>query len=190
MNTLNNKIIEIVNNYPKDGTHQYHWNLSDSSDGVTEDLFYKGTRVAKSRPDKKVYCSGVMFEVWFKAVMANNMNLGTAQDVINIKRKMFIIGKELTGPIAALVPKFGKIVTLEEAQKGDLMQIWRKHINKKPIVGGKYTSGHSTIFWSKVNNGVEYFSGQTKTNGLGFNKEYFTGINPMTDLFIVRPYLI
>ena len=52
---------------------------------MTEDLYYGGRIVAKAHPsgNRASHCSGITFEVFFKAMQARNRKLGLSPDDFN-----------------------------------------------------------------------------------------------------------
>jgi len=164
-------VLDIVKTYPTDGTHKYHW--VSGFDGVTEDLYYNNVLIAKSEEQKRTYCCGLTFEVWFKL----GSYKGTVQDLKKLKRDWYVASGKRKGPVDALVPRglATEIEDIEDAMPGDFVQLWRKS-----------GSGHSVIFIRHVENGFEYFSTQPSTDGIGYRTEYFTGKNPVTETYIAR----
>jgi len=175
MITHNKSVITLMGTYPTDGTHKYHW--VNGFDGVTHDLVYKGEVVAKSEAEKRTYCCGLTFELFFRTAVASEIDLGTISDVRRLKREWFVSTGKRKGPVDALVPKLGIEVKLEEALPGDFMQIWRKN-----------GSGHSVVFVSHEGNKLTYWSTQPATNGIGVRTESLdlASKNPVTEIYIAR----
>ncbi len=184
---FNEYSIEILEEYPRDGTHPYSW--VDTYTGVTQDLYYKGERVAKSNPDgsKSCYCCGLTFEDFFLAVQQLNGDLGKGEDINNMTpadmryfiHLWFVQSIWGDGPGVAMT-SFGigdNIADISKVKKGDYLQFWR-------TTG----SGHSVIFINWITNfwgdttGIRYWSTQGSTNGINYNSEYFSGqggsVNP------------
>src|SRR5438874_2444313 len=61
------RVLELAKSYPADGTHRYHWPKGSSWEGTTRDLVYLGQKVATGDPEKRCYCCGLTFEVFFRA---------------------------------------------------------------------------------------------------------------------------
>lgn len=88
----------------------------------------------------------------------------------NFKNLWFCPGDNAMGPGEALMTfGMGTMVTdWNQAQFGDFVQIWRWN-----------GSGHSMVFVDWIKNstgtitGLKYWSSQKKTNGIGYNTEYF-----------------
>lgn len=166
------KILDLIKQYPTDGTHKYHW--VNGFDGVTEDLIYKDTVIAKSEELKRTYCCGLTFEIFFKAM--KSVDLGTVQDIKKLKADWYVASGKRKGPIDALVPRgLGEEVSREEAKPGDFVQLWRKN-----------GSGHSVILLNINEDAITYWSTQPSTKGIGKRVELFTGKNPVIETHIVR----
>ena len=187
METLNQKILELIKEYPTDGTNPYKWIAG--FDGATQKVYYEGRLILDCNDKKETYCCGLVTEAYLRAAMAMNVDLGTFQDVIHIKQKIFnyvVKDRKLsdyTGPVEALVPRglAIEIKDYKDAKAGDLAQIWRMN-QPKP-------SGHSVILTDKIITNVDYWSTQPSTNGTGYRKEFFEGKRPITHLYIARPLI-
>lgn len=175
---INETIIEILKSYPTDGTFKYDW-PKDSTPfaGVTRDIIYKGEIIAAARENKTTYCCGITFEVWFRSCMKLGVDLGTIENLKNIYRDWYIVTpNKRAGQQDALVPRrLGKRINLNDAQPGDFIQIWRSN-----------GSGHSVIYLAHDQNGIRYWSTQKSTNGIGERYEKFSGIRPLTEIYITR----
>src|SRR5690554_373931 len=94
---FNRYVIELCNQYPTDGTFQYSWIPTDSiDDGVTEDLYYLGKKIAKKNAQGTCFCCGLTLEIFFKAcqkIRTNSKNkdnfivenLKTSEDMMKLK---------------------------------------------------------------------------------------------------------
>ncbi|MCI0516106.1 T9SS type A sorting domain-containing protein [candidate division KSB1 bacterium] len=179
--------VEILESYPRDGTHPYSW--VDTYEGVTRDLYYKGVRIARANPNgsKSCYCCGLTFEDFLRSIQQLNSDLGknedinkmTATDLRYFLRLWFVENTWGDGPGVAL-KAFGlgdRIGDFAKARPGDYVQFWR-------TTG----SGHSVIFinWQTDSKGeitgLRYWSTQSSTRGVNYNIENFSGqggtINP------------
>src|SRR5579864_7467642 len=58
-------VLEVAKSYPTDGTHKYYWPKSGPWPGTTMDLFYTGKKVCEGDKEKRCYCCGITFEVFF-----------------------------------------------------------------------------------------------------------------------------
>lgn len=183
---LNEYAIEKLETYPTDGAHPYSW--VGAYDGVTEDIFYKGQRIARANPNgsKSCFCCGLTFEVFFNAMQQLNSDLGNGEDVNgmtvseirNFLHLWFVLDLWGDGPGAAMQAYgIGSVIAnWEDVQSGDFVQLWR-------TTG----SGHSVIFINWITNnsdekvGIRYWSTQGSTNGINYNTEYFTGAGGSID---------
>src|SRR5690242_8698586 len=60
-------VLEVAKTYPTDGTHKYYWPKTGTWPGTTRDLFYLGKKVCDGDPEKRCFCCGLTFEVFFRA---------------------------------------------------------------------------------------------------------------------------
>lgn len=151
--------------------------------GVTENLFYGDRLLAKAHPSGTRYshCSGITFEVFFKAMQARNRKLGLSPDDFNgmsfdnlfdfLLTWYVANGPKRTSNIEVAVEKYGigtKISRLNDAKRGDFMDISRRN-----------GTGHTVVFQNWVRDsqgkitGVRYWSSQGSTNGVGYHTETF-----------------
>jgi len=181
---LNKYVLNIISTYPT-GTNEYPYLLNKdyaNYNGVTENIYYKGDILAKGHPSgvKYSHCSGITFEVFFKAMQARNKALGISSDNFNNMNKdqlfdFLLTWYAATGPksqsnIEVAVEKYGlgkKIKNLEDAIRGDFIDISRTN-----------NTGHTMVFisWIKEGDsivGIRYWSSQQSTNGIDYNEEYF-----------------
>ncbi len=190
-------IWDIAQTYPTDGTHDYYW-PSDGGGwaGTTQDIWYLDELVAEGDPYGRCYCVGLTWEVYMQAFDQmdeetggdGSLNSMTVSDLYSFRTDFYV--RELMG--AGVVDAFDnygigeEVTNWEDAKPGDFLQIWR------------YSgSGHSVIFhsWDRDLDdsivGVNYWSTQSSTDGIGVNTEYFgsgdSDINP-TYFFIARPW--
>lgn len=172
---MNEKILEIIKRYPTDGTHNYYW--VNNFDGSTEDVYYKGALILRGDHLKRTYCAGLTFEVFLKACIELNIDLGTVENVRKMKREWFVATGKRKGPVDAIVPQFANSVDLKKAKPGDFCQFWRKN-----------GSGHSVIFLKENNGFLKYWSTQPSTNGIGERIESLNSNsrNPITEIYIAQ----
>lgn len=149
---FNQLVLQVLKEYPTDGSHGYWWPRSGESDydGVSRDIFLKGIRVLKGEEEQRTFCCGLTLEVFMEAynrwVEKHGEPRGTAalqpQEMAKFKADWFVRDLNGPGPSAALENfNLGKEVPLEEALPGDFVQIWRQ-----PKEGKEFHSGHSVIF--------------------------------------------
>ncbi|MCF7833334.1 MAG: T9SS type A sorting domain-containing protein [Candidatus Marinimicrobia bacterium] len=184
--TFNDYVLDVLKEYHRDGRYPYSW--VSGYHGVSRNLYYKGTRIAKANADSShsTYCSGVTFEVYFRSMSRLNQDLGFGEDINGMSASnfssfisiWFVQSLNGDGPGLAL-EAYGlgeKIEKMKDVQKGDFVQIWRTS-----------GSGHSVIFINWTTNasgdttGMRYWSTQTSTNGVNYNTEYFDGLGGNID---------
>lgn len=153
--------------------------------GVTENIVYQGTTIAKADPDgsKSSNCVGLTYEVFFKAMQERNREAGISPDNFNnmtisdMKNFMLTWFDALGKPksegdqLAGAIVKYGfgtQIKSLEDARAGDFIDFSRAK------------SGHTAVFinWIKDEKGnilgFKYWSTQESTNGIAYKEEYFS----------------
>ncbi len=172
----NQVMLDIMETYPTDGTYTYDW--SDAGHGTTMDIFYDGERVASAGPGSTSFCCGVTFELYLRAFAQIDEEVGgdgllngmTVDDVLDFRRDWFVRDLWGDGPGIAL-DNYGlgePVSDWDEILPGDPLQFWRFN-----------GSGHSVIFvtWATDTDGtivgVDYWSTQPSTDGIGFQREYF-----------------
>lgn len=172
-------VLEVAKSYPTDGTHKYYWPKSGPWPGTTMDLVYMGKKVATGDAEKRCYCCGITFEVFFRAYERyceqakkpfRILDLD-ADGVLRLRHEWFgPTDKDRTTVQKAIVSyKLGREVPLAEARAGDFCQLWRHS-----------GSGHSVIVVKveKDEKGtptaLRYWSAQTSTNGIHENTERFS----------------
>lgn len=178
---FNDYVIRVLKTYPTDGTHQYYWPKSGSWAGVTQDIYYKGEKVAEGDPEGRCYCCGLTWEVFMKAVDLYHTERGMkdrgirdwdAGQVRAFRRLWFgADGNRKTLLNAVQVYDLGpEIKRFDDARKGDFLQFWRKN-----------GTGHSVIFDRWIYDGegnivgLRYWSTQKSTQGIGYVIEYTKG---------------
>jgi hypothetical protein len=182
---LNNYVLKVIPAYEG---YKYPYLLNndyDNYNGVTENIIYQGSPIAKANPNgsKSSYCVGLTYEVFFKAMQDRNKEAGISPDNFNNmtidNMKDFLLtwyaaqgspkaeGDQLAGAIV----KYGlgtQITRLGDAKAGDFIDFSRKK------------SGHTVVFmnWLKDDKGnmigFKYWSTQESTNGIGYKVEYFS----------------
>lgn len=175
--SFNEYVLEIMKSYPTDGSMQYAWVNDKGYYGITTDLTYLDTLFIKGDEQKRSYCSGITFEVFFQAYQAYNEangftrigDLDSLDKMEEFRRKWYGVGGDRRTIKHALESSgLGYQVTdLNQVEPGDFVQIWRHS-----------GSGHTVIFinWIKDTEGeilgFNYWS--TNTNqGPGYREEYF-----------------
>lgn len=168
----NKSIVQILLSYPRDGQHKYWWPKGGSYDGSTTDVVIAGKTVMKGEPQARTFCCGLTLEVFYRYAAAQNPQIASmlAENEKQFKKNWFCLKINSPGPLDALdAAAIGNEITdWEQALPGDFIQLWR---NDK--------SGHSVIFINWLRDaagqrvGLQYWSTQTGTNGIGFASEAF-----------------
>jgi hypothetical protein len=172
----NSVMLALIETYPTDGSYTYDW--TDAGHGTTMDIFYDGSVVAEAGPGATCFCCGITFEVYMRSFAQLDEELGgdgllngmSIDDVIDLRRDWFVRDLWGDGPGVGFVNYgLGEPVTDWAALlPGDPVQFWR--------FSG---SGHSVIFieWATDTDGtivgLDYWSTQTSTDGVGYQREYF-----------------
>jgi len=183
---LNNYVLNVIKTY-EIGRYPYLLNNDyENYNGVTENLYYQGELLLKAEPNGSMAsnCTGITFEVFFKAMQQRNKALGLSPDDFNGLTKDELFDMALTwfvakGPktqsnLAVAVEKYNfgtKLTNLEDLLPGDFIDFNREN-----------NTGHAGIFlnWIREGNkiiGFRYWSSQGSTNGIGYNEEYFNITN-------------
>ena len=195
--TLNRHILDVIEEYPVDGSYgQLTGEGVHNTFGVTQDLYYGGRRVLRGDPQNRSYCIGLAMEVYLRACEEYARETwGSPQyrlarvepDNFEAFRKDFygVDGDKRTFVRALAERGLGKIVSLEEAKPGDLVQFWRNG-----------SSGHAVIFLGLDRDdddgdpeAIRYWSVQSSTDGIGRNSEPFGSVVIRHATNIVRPYV-
>ncbi|SNS57538.1 hypothetical protein SAMN05446037_101370 [Anaerovirgula multivorans] len=186
---LNPYVLEIIKTY-KIGNGRYPYLLNDDYDnynGVTTTLYYQNQVLLKAHPsgNRASHCSGITFEVFYKAMQARNKHFGIASDDFNgmtwdelfdfVLHWYASLGPKSQSNIAVAVEKYGvgkKIARLEDARAGDFIDISREN-----------NTGHTAVFleWIKEGDkiiGLKYWSSQGSTKGIDYHQEYFNIPSP------------
>lgn len=181
---LNKYVLDIIKTYSLEkGNYPYLLNNDFKNyNGVTEDLYYKGELLLKANPNgnKASHCTGITFEVFFKAMKERNKILGIGEDDFNGMSKDqlmdFVLnwyvaqGAKSESNLSVAIVKYGlgtKITNLEDLQPGDFIDLSREN-----------NTGHAVIFqnWIREGNriiGLRHWSSQGSTNGISYKEEYF-----------------
>ena len=193
---FNTIVLDIMETYPTDGSYGYYWPQNSSWLGTTQDIWYQGELIAEGDPDNSSYCVGLTWEVFMRAWEIvdqqtngdNTINGMTVEDLYEFRVDWFVRDLYGAGPADAVENYgIGELVTnWNDIQPGDVLQFWRNN-----------GSGHNTIFvdWKYSNGqitGVQYWSTQNSTDGIGYNTEYFGSGNSNIDpsyLFAARVYM-
>lgn len=179
---LNNYVLDVIKTYSI-GDYPYLLNNDfENYNGVTEDLYYGGELMLKANPnkDKSSHCTGITFEVFFKAMQKRNKDFGIDINNFNGMSKEqlhdFILlwyvalGTKSESNLAVAIEKYGlgsRITNMEDLRPGDFIDLSREN-----------NSGHAVIFinWIREGNkiiGLKHWSSQGSTNGISYKEEYF-----------------
>lgn len=177
---LNSFVLDVIGTY-EIGKYPYLLNNDYANyNGVTTNIVYQGTLLAKAHPsgNRASHCVGITFEVFVRAMRERNKTLGIPQDDFNGMSaedlREFMLtwyvasGSKKNSNIVVAVEKYGVgtgITRLEDAKPGDFVDISREN-----------GTGHTTVFinWVKENNkiiGIKYWSSQG--SGINYKTEYF-----------------
>jgi hypothetical protein len=172
-------VMEIAKSYPTDGTHKYYWPKGGSWPGTTRDLFYGDTKIAEGDPEKRCYCCGITFEVFFRAYEKYCKDAKKPFKILDLDAKgVKDLRHEWFGPtekdrktVVTAVTKFklGKEIKLADAREGDFCQLWRHSGNGHSVIVlevEKDSEGKPTA--------LKYWSTQGSTNGIHENTEKFS----------------
>ena len=183
---LNNYVLNVIKTY-EIGSYPYLLNNDyENYNGVTENLYYQGELLLKADPNgtRASNCTGITFEVFFKAMQERNKAVGLSPDDFNGLTKDELFDMALTwfvanGPksqsnLAVAVEKYNlgtKLTNIEDLLPGDFIDFSREN-----------NTGHVGIFlnWIREGNkiiGFRYWSSQGSTNGIDYNEEYFNITN-------------
>ncbi|MFH1465346.1 MAG: hypothetical protein ABIO70_13245 [Pseudomonadota bacterium] len=173
---FNDVVVQILESYPTDGTHDYLWDGSYA--GTTRDIWYLDTLIAEARDDGACYCVGITWEVYMRAFQQidaaqggdGTLNALEVSDMLDFRTDWYVRDLWGPGPSEAFeIYGVGEEVTdLEDLRPGDFVQLWRHS-----------GSGHSVIFdaWqtdaSGHITGMDYWSCQGSTDGIGYSAESF-----------------
>ncbi len=191
---LNAHVLAVLKSYPADGTHGYYWPKKGAWLGFTRTLVYDGETIGEGDPKGRCHCSGITFEVFFRAwkrwckASGKAIRIGRldAAGVRAFVREWFGANGDRATLSAALTRHhLGRRLTdWDDARPGDFVQLWRQS-----------GSGHSAVFlaWTRDEDGsitgLRYWSTQSSTNGIGERSERFGDAGSMVkrdEFFLVR----
>jgi hypothetical protein len=175
--TFNDLVWNYLESYATDGSNGYYWPSGSDWDGTTRDVWYQDVLVAEGDPQGRCYCVGLTWEVYMRAWAEVDQSTGgdgtingmSVSDLYTFRTDWFV--RELDGPgPSEAMENYGvgeEITDFAKLLPGDFLQFWRHS-----------GSGHNVIFvdWLVQGGeivGVEYWSTQSSTDGIGYNSEYF-----------------
>lgn len=162
------QILAVAQSLPRGGG--YHWDSSGSTGGVLADVVHEGETIV--RAGRGTYCSGITFDVWWRALGLAGVELGlTADELRALQRRWYIAAPGLRrGPLDALEPLGLGVDTSADPRPGDFAQLWRRD-----------GSGHTVIVLEHAGDAIRYLSSQASTGGIG------TRVERPVELYAVRP---
>lgn len=179
LSDFNALALALIETYPQDGTYTYDWPESGSWSGSTRDLWYQGGLVADDGGRSSCYCSGITWELFFRAWQEWDRATGgdgedlygmSYAEVMEMRLDWYVRELGGSGPSLALenAGLGEEIESFRDWRGGDFIQIWRRS-----------GSGHTVVFidWIEDNEGnklgFEYVSCQGTSDGFGHNDEFF-----------------
>ncbi len=180
--SLNTWVLDAIDGY-QGGSYPYLLNTDYANyNGVTRNISYKNSIIAKAHPsgNRASHCTGITFEVFFKAMQARNRELGisiddfngmSANDLRSFMQLWYVAGPKSSNNLAIAVERYGigtRIYNLSDAKPGDFIDFSRSN-----------GTGHAAVLinWVWQNGeivGFKYWSSQGSTDGISYNTEYFT----------------
>ena len=174
---FNALVVAYLESYPTDGSHGYYWPSGSDWSGTTRDIWYLDELVAEGDPEGRCYCVGLTWEVYMRAWEEVDKSTGgdgsinglSVDDLITFRVDWFVRELDGAGPSVAM-ENYGigeEITDVSKLRPGDFVQFWRHS-----------GSGHNVIFVDWLLDGtdivgVEYWSTQSSTDGIGYNSERF-----------------
>lgn len=160
---FNERIVELIAEYPAGGHGGYVWPSEDGAAGTTRDLTLGDEVIARAGAGS--HCVGITLEVFWRALEAcpGSAEAAFAVDAArDFKRLWYVPELGGPGPAAALpAHRLGTRVALDDARPGDFVQAW--------ATSGQ---GHSMVFlgWDRDDTGaiagIRYWSSQPWTEGI------------------------
>ena len=166
---FNQVVLELVDAYDTGGG--YSWPAPRGTHGTTRDLFLGERRIARGTGRRGTHCSGLTFEVFWRAlqawpggVTASGLDAAGARALM---REWFVPRQRGQGPASALTAHgLGRrIVELEDARPGDFLQFWTRR-----------NRGHTAVFLGWVRDrrgrivGSRHWSSHPRTGGIGIRE--------------------
>lgn len=175
--SFNEVVLDILESYPRDGSHDYYWPDDEDWYGTTRDIYYLDELVAEGDSQGRCYCVGLTWEVYLRAFDEVDRETGgdgslnglSVDDLSDFRVDWFV--RDLWGDgVGVAMDNYGlgdEITDVADLEPGDFVQFWR--------FSG---SGHSVIFIDHIVEdgeivGIEYWSTQSSTDGIDYNAEYF-----------------
>ncbi|MBK7757771.1 MAG: hypothetical protein IPI35_15490 [Deltaproteobacteria bacterium] len=193
---FNQRILDLIDTYPDDGTYTYYWPSGTTWSGSTRDIYYQGALVADDGGFSSCYCSGITWELYLETWRGVAAEMGLSFDDLNglsdtdlktMRTDWYVRELDGPGPDVALSARGlgARVESLDDLRPGDLVQFWRTS-----------GSGHTVVFMGFEEDdagnltGLSYVSCQGASFGFGENTEYFGAFSGAIDpllLFAGRP---
>lgn len=173
---LNEHVLAVVQSYPLNGQHRYHWPKSGGWKGVTQDVRWGERVLAKGDPEGRCYCCGLTYEVYVRALLhaGGGKPLPSIDGDTLAEMLLRFFGDSKQAPERRKLCQYGlsslklgwAITKLEDARAGDFVQFWRHS-----------GSGHQAVFVNWIYKrgeivGLTYWSSQGSTQGIGYHSEW------------------
>ncbi len=189
-------VVGYLETYATDGSNGYYWPSGSDWSGTTRDIWYQEVLVAEGDRDGRCFCVGLTWEVYMRAWEEVDRSTGgdgsingvSVDDLYVFRTDWFVRELDGAGPSEAF-EHYGVGEELTDVSKflpGDFVQFWRHS-----------GSGHNVIFvdWLVEGGdivGLEYWSTQSSTDGVGYNSERFGSSGSSIDrnlVFAGRGYM-
>lgn len=188
---FNERLLDLIDTYPDDGTYTYYWPSGTSWSGSTRDIYYQDTRVADDGGFSSCYCSGITWELYLETwrgiaaeegLTFDDLNGLSASELMTMRVDWYV--RELDGPgpdVALSARGLGeRVESLDDLRPGDLVQFWRTS-----------GSGHTVVFMGFEEDdagnltGMSYVSCQGASDGFGLNTERFGAFSGAIDPLLI-----
>jgi hypothetical protein len=188
---FNQRILDLIDTYPDDGTYSYYWPTGTSWSGSTRDIYYQGALVADDGGFSACYCSGITWELYLEtwrgiaaeqAVSFDDLNGLSDADLRSMRVDWYVRELDGPGPDVALSARGlgARVESLDDLRPGDLVQFWRTS-----------GSGHTVVFMGFEEDdvgdltGLTYVSCQGASDGFGVNTESFGAFSGAIDPLLI-----
>lgn len=188
---FNQRVLDLIDTYPDDGTYTYYWPSGTSWSGSTQDIYYQGARVADDGGFSSCYCSGITWELYLETWRGIAAEQGLSFDDLNglddgelmtMRADWYVRELDGPGPDVALSARGlgARVESLDALRPGDLVQFWRTS-----------GSGHTVVFMGFEEDdlgnltGLSYVSCQGASDGFGVNTESFGAFSGAIDPLLI-----
>lgn len=184
--TFNDLVVDLMEEYPTDGSYEYWWPSGSDWGGNPHDIYYLGELFAAGDPQYRSFCVGLTFEVFMRAFDALDRTWGgdgslngiAFSELYEFRTDWYVRDLYGTGVVEAM-DNYGighRVTNWDDAEPGDFVQFWRHN-----------GSGHNVVFVDWERNaadaivGFSYWSTQGSTDGIGVGTEYFGATGSTVD---------